>query len=107
MSDQPPVADQVDRPCVADQVDQANEYEEFTITMADWLGEPRNEWEREMLSTARRYLTWGKNHLSQAQSAANDHDAMIYTASADMCLSYADGILMAVRRRRQIDEIWK
>lgn len=68
------------------------------------LGDPRDYWEREIIAIARRELENSKRWQSEgsaASTAALSHSSMV---QAENCKSYADGILYAVRRRREMME---
>jgi hypothetical protein len=64
------------------------------------LGTPRDPWESEMLAVARRELEKAVKYEEQACAAAGAHTAVI--AMADNALGYAEALLYAVRRRREV-----
>lgn len=66
------------------------------------LGSPRDPWEIEMLAVARRELEKAAKWEDRATASlpGGCHTAAI--AMADNALGYAEAILYAVRRRREI-----
>lgn len=65
------------------------------------LGEPRDAWEAEMFAVVRRELEKARNYEARAQQASAGTFAPLI-GQADNCRGYAEAIMYAVRRRREL-----
>lgn len=67
------------------------------------LGSPRDPWEAEMLAVAFRELERAMSWEDKARAEVRQSLHTVYIAMADNALGYAEAILYAVRRRREIN----